>query len=279
MRTTLSQGQRPIIFTAALSIAGLLAAIGFQLGAGRESDESNSVVFERPHETTTTRLTGERDWKTELIRLGIVASTTAPADESATTTDPLFSIGDVIAQETVDGYLSLKKGGTYTKESANKLGNYIGTNIAPSPTNIPHTKIDITRDPDISEARVLHYRSDMREALAPLISDAPPEFETFAYYVETKNPARLDDLRAAAARYKAAEKNMLAVSVPENAVALHLRAMNALGAYANTLDRLVLFADSSLASLALLRTYNETEREMLYAFDALAEYYVHAVTQ
>jgi len=39
-------------------------------------------------------------------------------------------------------------------------------------------------------------------------------------------------------------------------------------------ERLVLFADKPLASLALLRTYNDVEREMLMAFDALAQYYV-----
>ena len=37
---------------------------------------------------------------------------------------------------------------------------------------------------------------------------------------------------------------------------------------------LIRYADDPLATLATLRTYNEAEREMLYAFDALASYYV-----
>lgn len=277
MVRTFSQGRKPIVFTAALSIAGLLAAIGFQLGTLREP-RLTSVTTETPNAAVpVTRLSGERDWKTELARLGLVA--TSSTDTFATTTDPLTQIGDIIAEQTINSYLTLKENGTYSKESANEIGNYIGTNIAPAPTNTPHTKADLTLDPDVSEERVLRYRADMREALAPLIISTPPEFETFAYYVETKNPARLTELKEAAARYQEAERNMLAVTVPTDAADIHIRCANALGAYANTLERLVLFADQSLASLALLRTYNETEREMLYAFDASAEYYVNKVTK
>ena len=270
--------QRPIVLTAALSVAVLLAAIGLQLGAAREPSTKKNMAFERPGSSVpTTYVSDRQDWKEELARLGIISNDADALQTLAgngTTTDPLTYIDEVVAEQTINGYLSLKENETYSKELANQLGTYIGSNIIPTPTNIPHTKADILRNPDISKKSILSYRSDMREALVPLITDASPEFETFAYYIETKNPARLDELREAAERYKKAESNMLLVSVPENAVDLHLRTLNSLGAYANTLERLVLFADSPLATLALLRTYNEAEREMLYAFDALAEYYV-----
>jgi hypothetical protein len=119
----------------------------------------------------------------------------------------------------------------------------------------------------------------MREASAILITDDPPEFETFARYIETNNPERLRELERAEERYRGAEASVLAVVVPQDAAELHIRVVNSLGFFAHTLRQLIRYADSPLTSLAILRTYNEAEREMLYAFDALSSYYVKKSTE
>ena len=133
---------------------------------------------------------------------------------------------------------------------------------------------DISIDADTSRERVLRYRADMREGTAPLISDAPPEIELFAEFLETGNREKLRALETAAARYEQAAENLGAIQVPEDAAQYHVRAVNALKDYGNTLQRLVLFSEQPLPALALLRTYNEAERELLFAFDVLAQYYV-----
>lgn len=259
----------PIVVTASLAGAFLLAALGLQLGEffqlqrdqtslsfSREGNEGASVIRERDA------------WRDELARLGMSATS---SDAAASSTIP-----DLLASQFLEGYIALKQYGVFTGEGGRAAGERIGA-LAKAPlAYAPHGEKEIQPVADTSPARVLQYRSDMRVALTTLLSDAPPEFETFARYIETKNPLRLDELREAAERYREAEKLTLAVVVPKKGAAIHLRVANALGAYAAALDQLVQSADSPLSSLAVLRTYNEAEREMLYAFDALSQYYVRA---
>jgi hypothetical protein len=108
---------------------------------------------------------------------------------------------------------------------------------------------------------------------------AEPEFSLYARYIATNDSTWLEGLSATAARYRTAESAALEVEVPMSAKEAHLRAVNALGKYTETLERLVRFANDPIASLALLRTYNEDEREFLLAFDALAKFYVANVVE
>jgi hypothetical protein len=56
-----------------------------------------------------------------------------------------------------------------------------------------------------------------------------------------------------------------------------LRVTNAIGGFAENLERMVRFAKDPLATMALLRTYNEREREFDLAFDALVKYYARTI--
>ena len=211
------------------------------------------------------------DWRQELIALGIIATTT-PA--TATSSDPVAYVGDILANEMLRGYAALKENDAYTVDAARSLGSSLGTNVLPVSTAEHISLSDISIDADTSRERVLRYRADMREGTAPLISDAPPEIELFAEFLETGNREKLRALETAAARYEQAAENLGAIQVPEDAAQYHVRAVNALKDYGNTLQRLVLFSEQPLPALALLRTYNEAERELLFAFDVLAQYYV-----
>jgi len=211
------------------------------------------------------------DWRQELITLGIIATAT-PA--TATSSDPVAYVGDILATEMLRGYAALKENDAYTVDAARSLGSSLGTNVLPVSTAEHISLADISVDADTSRERVLRYRADMREGTAPLISDSPPEIELFAEFLDTGNREKLRALEAAAARYEKAGANLEAIRVPADAAEYHVRAVNALRDYGNTLERLVLFSEQPLPALALLRTYNEAERELLFAFDVLAQYYV-----
>ncbi|TSC86991.1 MAG: hypothetical protein G01um10148_96 [Parcubacteria group bacterium Gr01-1014_8] len=278
------EGGRPssIVITAGLAAAILLSAIGWQLGGywAKHHVVKKPIQFDRaPDETSKAPVIGSisNDWRDELARLGLVNTTTDAA--VATSSDPLATFGDTIAQEFLTTYLSLKQYGSYSPEKAAQLGKALGSN-AHVPTNFTlHASSELTLASDTSKERILKYRSEMRDALRMLVNGSPPEFETLALYIETKNPERLIELSEAAERYRDAEKNALAVVVPSDAAELHIRVVNALGAYGSAVDQLVRSMASPVTTLAVLRTYNEAEREMLYAFDALASYYVRKSSQ
>ncbi len=272
--------------TAALSVAILIAAVGMQLGK----------VFMKPAPIGSTALdpatpraylaiedadgNGKPDWQDDLMRTGLIATssaTTSPTETTATSTDPLSGIGQALAQALVGGYLSLTEYDAYTPDRGEQLANTIADNFRAPVIFVPHTIDELTLDPNTSSSRAIQYRADMRTALAPLVSDEEYELTLYAAYVQTNDTTWLDRLAQAAERYRTAEKNILAMRIPQDAAPEHVRIANALGAYAETLDRMVSFAKDPLASMALLTTYNEKERDVDLAFDALVKYYARTI--
>lgn len=279
------RGPSPILITAALSLAVLIAAAGVYLG---NSIGATTTIVEGQLEPALPRTylairdddgNGLPDWQDELKKSGTFAENVSSTSASSTPEDPLSSIAVNIAQALYGGYISLKQQGSYTKERGNELATAVAGNIRAQELFVPHTVQELTLSEDASVERALQYRADLRVALLPMVTDDPPEFEYFALYLETKDPAWLVKLAGAAGRYRAAKDNMLAVAVPKAAVPEHLRAVNALGAYADTLGRMSHVSNDALMFVALLKTYNENEEEMLRAFDALAQYYVRTVAQ
>ncbi|HWO07734.1 MAG TPA: hypothetical protein VNM40_04115 [Candidatus Paceibacterota bacterium] len=279
-----TRGVSSIAVTAALSVALLLSVAGMQLGK----------AFARPLPAQQQALepvkmpaylaikdedgNGTPDWQDELVRAGIFSTSSPPdASETATSSDPLSDIGAALAQSLISGYLSLAQYDAYTPERGEQLANTIAENLRAPVTFVPHAVDELSLDPDTSRSRISRYRTDVQLALQPLLTDEEYELTLFAAYIETNDPAWLDRLSKASKNYRAAEENLLAVRVPQDAAPEHLRLANALGAFAETLERMTRFAKDPFASIALLRTYNERERDLDLAFDALVKYYARTI--
>lgn len=270
--------------TAALSVAILIAAIGSYLGnmARTKYIATNAAMREPAQQQAYRQIedadgNGTPDWQDELLKSGVSISTTT-ASTTAETNDPASSLGSALLRSLVSGYTSLKQYDSYTPERGEKLASTLaGSFIAPNTASV-HTKEELTVEEGDSQARMLQYRADMRVALEGIVDlEAEPEFSLFARFIQTEDAHWLDELSKSAQKYRQAEANLLDVKVPANAADVHLRAVNAVASFAETLERLVRFAHDPLASMALLRTYNESEREFLLAFDALAKFYVQNV--
>ena len=279
-----SRGASSIATAAALSVAILIAATGSYIGEKMSAKGAAALADAREPAEQQEYIplsdadgNGIPDWQDELTKGGITIATSSAS--STISSDPASKIGGAIAQSLVNGYLSLKESDSYTPSRGEQLAGTIATNIHVSGIAKVHTSDELTIDQDDSEKRVLEYRSDMRAATAVLVDlEAEPEFSLFARFIATGDSAWLDKLSEATKNYRTAEENMLKVSVPASAAETHLRVVNATAKFAETLERLVRFANDPLATMALLRTYNEAEREFLLAFDALAKYYVREVS-
>lgn len=285
MNATFSRGTSPIAITAALSVAILIAAIGSYIGERSMSAHipASLAAYEPAERPTYVAVAdsdgnGVPDWQDELVRAGIAERAASSTATTTAETDPVASTGSAVIQTLVSGYLSLTKYDSYTPERGEQLAQTIVANLRAPVIFSPHTTDELTVDTDTSVERIMRYRADMREATALMVDfSAEPEFSLFARFIATGDTAWLDKLSATAKNYREVERAMLAVSTPANAVDVHLRAVNAVGKYTETLERLVRFANDPIATAALIRTYNEDEREFLLAFDALAKYYVHNV--
>lgn len=279
MNAFFSRGASPIAIAAALSVAVLIAALGSKLGV-----RMRPTPPPEPREPARVRdyvpvvdadEDGVPDWQEEL--LGAAASSSATTSPTLAS-DPVENFGGAVMQSLVSGYLSLKEYDQYTPERGELLAERLAAEMKAPVIFVPHTEAELTLVADTGEDQLLRYRADMRAALAPMVDlSAEPEFSLYARYIATNDRSWLDTLSETATRYRSAEAAALLVTVPTSAKDVHLRAVNALGKYTETLERLVRFADDPIASLALLRTYNEDEREFLLAFDALAKFYVERI--
>lgn len=182
------------------------------------------------------------------------------------------ALGSSVLGGLVSRYISLQQQGVYTPEVGQKVAEKMAAaDGAPISYHVYATS-DITATADTSYARMLAYRSDLQTSLAPLLKNKQPEYEIFAYYIQTKDKTYLAKLQAAAQNYRAAVDATARVTPPADAVNTHVGMLNALGAFAATLDTLSQNADDPFASVVALRTYNQAEATVLASFQSLVSY-------
>jgi len=118
----------------------------------------------------------------------------------------------------------------------------------------------------------MKYRSDLQTTLKPLLSNTQPEYVLFGEYVETKQQTYLDQLRAAAANYVASASSTEALTVPADAASVQVQLVNSLNEFAATITTLADHADDPIGSTVLLENYNQSESDVMSAFQALVAY-------
>ncbi|MCR4281048.1 MAG: hypothetical protein NUV88_01810 [Candidatus Kaiserbacteria bacterium] len=261
MPKLVSGGLSSIAATAVLSVASLLAVILWQTNATLSAkDRALHAVLQYSSAENQT----DAPWTAQAGNIPESASIQDPNDLSRIGTD---AFGNLIGT-----YVNLKQSGAYTPATGERVANNVAESVEAPVSYVQFTKSDVKTDEDTSYKRMLAYRSDMRTALLPLLQNTEPEFAVFAHYVETGDKNSLAKLETIAGRYQKAAVNAENVVVPKDAVKYHADAVNSLMQFSATLMQMVKYADDPMASLALLRTYNEVELNVFNSFNALAGY-------
>ncbi len=206
---------------------------------------------------------------------GVATSTSSATDNQIPITQTVGStaIGAAVLDDLVSRYNSLQERGIYTPEIGQKVAEEMASTLIPEVPFTRHTAAEVVTDPTMSSDRALTYRRDLQESLKPLLENKQAGFEIFALYTDTRDPKYLTELRQAAENYRKAVHASMQVIVPKDAVDEHVAILNALEQFAATLDAQAMNANDPLASVALLRTYNESEAGVLSSFNALATYF------
>ena len=220
--------------------------------------------------TPTDAALSDASFAQEMMLLGLSTS----SDPSATSeTDPIAMIGPLVIAQLVGQYAGLLDTGGYSDERGTAAAEVIAEGVRAAISYKTHSTSEFKTDSNTSFDRMLEYRSDMREALAPLLENTQSEFEIYGAYIETSDPAHLETLRTVANRYQAAAASAAAITVPRDAVNYHKDIRNALEYFAATLHAMASHPEDAFASIALLRSYNDAEQKVFYAFDSLSNYY------
>ena len=273
METRLSQLGRfsPMKAVAVLSIVALVAAIMWQ----------SASVWRITAEPTDTRVsighTGDTnylDWQKALQNLE-EASTTEGAATNVSLDDPdgLSNISGNVLGTLIGSYVTMKDAGTYTPSRGEGVAEAIATDLRANISYHTYSAKDLKTDPGTSTAKILSYRNDLRIALEPLLQNSSYELETFAYYLDTKDSKYLATLQSAAKNYRLARESAANVIVPKDGVVYHVSILNALSEFEAVIGQMATYADDPFASAALLRTFGNSESNMLMSFDALAGYF------
>lgn len=195
------------------------------------------------------------------------ASAEATADK-----DGLSNIEGNVVGALLGSYTVLAESGLYTPEGGEKIAEDIATTLRAKVSYPTYAAVDLKTDTDISYNRMLVYRSDLREALEPLLANPGYELSLFANYIESRDTIYTDRLRQAAKNYRAAVENAAIITVPEDALSYHVGILNSLSEFGATIEAMANHADDAFASVALLATYNTSERNLMTSFDSLASY-------
>ena len=210
------------------------------------------------------------NWQQEMMLLGLdVGDTHAVASSS----DHIAMIGPQVVAQLIGGYSGLQQNGVYDEAEAQKLAESVSRNVRATLPYKTYTLADLKTGTDTSHARMLEYRAELRTSLAPLLLNTRNELELYAKYFETSDEKYLDELRAAADKYREAAELTAAVVVPRDAVNYHIAILNAMQEFSVVLDEMTARVGDPFASAALLRSYNEAESDMFFSFDKLASYY------
>lgn len=249
---------------AAISIVALVTVSVWQVAGlwksnGEELTAKNEVLPVTMGKTAMPD--GRIDWQRNLDGL----STEDP--------DGLSNIGENVLGTLIGSYVAMKDAGTYTPSEGAKIAEAIAADLHADISFRMYGESDISIDPEISLARMLSYRNDMRIALEPLLQNSAYELEVFGGYLETKDEKYLAEFEAIIRNYSAATEKAARVVVPKDAAKYHIGVLNALSEFGATLQQMATYVNDPFASAALLRTFNSAEAHMLTSFDALAGYF------
>lgn len=177
------------------------------------------------------------------------------------------SLGDAVLSQFAARYQALSASGVSPDTAATQAAD-----IVPTIVSTTYAERDIPTNPDTSLAAVIRYRSDLREALAPLLANTTPELDVFARWIDTGDQQYLNELNAIADSYDTAIAQAKLVKTPIDAVHYQAGILNAMAQFSAALRALANHARDPIASLTLLRTYNMAEQQMFMAFNSLGIY-------
>lgn len=258
------RGFTPMFIAAAVSVAALLAVIGWQID--RSTQGINATASEPP---TTARTPVSP----------IVGATPASSPyalisaNEAASSDTFSQLGTAVLDRLINAYTGLQSAGIFSTSTAQAAAHDTLPLLTTKVTYDVYTSDEIKTDRDTSYARMLTYRSDLRASLAPLLKSTTPEYEIFGNYLKTNDTAYLTALGDVAQNYRDAIAATAKVVVPADAVPYHVAILNAMQEFAAMLDALKANADDPFTSVALLRTYDQAESDMVTSFNALTTYY------
>jgi hypothetical protein len=255
----------PIAITASFSMIMLTGAILYTMFA------QSAPTHAAPTQAVASVAPSLENWQQELAKLGITADSLGIA--SSREPDAATLIGPIIAGQLISTYDAMVAQGDYSQEDLKAAAEKIAAYMKVPAVYEKVTIENLSTHPDTSRERTIAYRDELQRVIAPLNSIKSAEFEIYALYEQTGDVSYLNQLADAAELYRGVAQNAARMEVPQDAASYHRDIVNALSGFASVLQELSEHGADPMASVALLRTYNEQESEIFRSYNAMRSYY------
>lgn len=252
--------------SATLSVVAVVGVATWQIGKILET--KNTALHATATATAGVSLSGATDSSDLSTQLKAGTATSSTPEE-------ISQIGTNAIGAVATYYALATQNTPYTPE----LGAQIIATVSPTvAARVPYQMYDahmIATDADTSLARRDRYRTDLQTSLKPLTYNTRYELDLYNEYVHTRNTTHLEELKVAAHNYRTAASAAADVTVPANATLYHVGILNAMQEFSATLDMMADNVADPITSLALLKSYNQAESDMMSSFSALHAYFQH----
>ena len=179
-----------------------------------------------------------------------------------------------LAFKLFEGYIDLKQ------------SRYLGTNIEKNfvtglvANSIPTIAYAIFQGADVSVSLAAGkegaetYRKALEEAWKPLFNIHEDELITFARIIDSGDNAGFQTLLDARDIYEETISGMKNISVPKDAVSIHLDILNGFSFFVGVLDTMINVKDDPLVALTAVNGYTESEAKIKAALSRLNTYFL-----
>lgn len=210
------------------------------------------------------------DWREVLYGSDPLSASSTPETINRTSLPPSIGSGnatDSFAHALLTQYLGASNNGTQSVLDPAGLGSDIADQVPEIDVEYKTVLVSDLRIVAETPANHASYVSNYDDAVKPLASLSEPEISLYSRFISGDKEAG-GALLDTAEIYEQVADTLKKMSVPNEGAAKHLGATNALGYYAATLKAMYSQVDDPVASLLLLRSYNEAEQ---YMFDSFAQ--------
>jgi hypothetical protein len=250
--------------SAGISALAIISVVGWHINKIIQEKNTNLVSIAPAPATHEPR--NNSDETTTLLNAD-VATSSSP--------DDIAQIGTNAIGKLATYYAIATQYTPYTPE----LGAQIVASVAPTVSaHVAYPTYNTTMiptDANTSAARKAVYQTDIKTSLKPLMQNKTYELDLYNAYMHTRNPIYLNKLKTAAQNYRTAATETARIVTPVDAVSYQVGILNAMQEFAATLDALADNTDDPITSLALLKSYNQAESDMVHSFTALNTYFAH----
>ncbi len=199
---------------------------------------------------------------------------TEPVNSTTISRDRVASLPetDKLAFRLFEGYIDLKE--------SNRLGttvekDFISGLIADS---LPETEYKVYDEENLSgisqEVSSEAYYAALQNAWNPLFNVREDELVTFTRFITNDDTRALETLSFAQIQYERSVENLLTVTVPTDAVSIHLDLINSLSAFSQVLDTMVSVGTDPLIALAAVDEYSRVSDDINNSFERLNTYLI-----